>query len=464
MIPVVYPTLDVFLYSLAYSLGDSEAEKQERQLAFIHFLRNWGLDEASLETVQQQNANISEVDLLAEQQLVKFSEKTSYEGYLYPKRLNDCYALLLDCSIEDSETNVYDMDDLSWLGQLQEILQQKKRGWDKNQQVLGETWMLSFAVTNTAVDYEAIARACCHKLLPAGAEYSLQSNHFLGGILFVVNYFVLEQDYLQEQQLFIGIYPDKTQVQTLARDYYERWLNLCHCQNKIDWAYGQSRQLKQRLLQAIPEIRRCRQAVQVEVLNDYDLIEIERTLNVARIQQFEYAENLRLLLDQANTIETNLYNYRKCLAGIRQLSGDGLGCFDRFAGKVEQHHLLQVQKDHDNLSLEMDLLDKLVAHIGINIALRKEQRDRKFIQRVEVFGILFALAAIIIGSSGDFPIKTIAQAKHNPIGDFLSVYLSIPDAWLDVGISITVSLLVPIILGLIWSLTRLVSWVRTRKY
>jgi hypothetical protein len=112
-----------------------------------------------------------------------------------------------------------------------------------------------------------------------------------------------------------------------------------------------------------------------------------------------------------------------------------------------------------DLSLEMDLLDKLVAHIGINIALRKEQRDRKFIQRVEVFGILFALAAIIIGSSGDFSIKTIAQAKHNPIGDFLSVYLSIPDAWLDVGISITVSLLVPIILGLIWSLTRLVSHV-----
>ncbi len=46
--------------------------------------------------------------------------------------------------------------------------------------------------------------------------------------------------------------------------------------------------------------------------------------------------------------------------------------------------------------------------------------------------------------------------EHNPIGDFLSVYLSIPDAWLDVGISITISLLVPIILDLIWSLTRLV--------
>ena len=66
---------------------------------------------------------------------------------------------------------------------------------------------------------------------------------------------------------------------------------------------------------------------------------------------------------------------------------------------------------------------KISSNFGINIALRKEQRDRKFIQRVEVFGILFALAAIIIGSSGDFPIKTIAQAKHNPIGDFLSVYL-----------------------------------------
>jgi len=454
---VFYPTLDLFSYSLAYGLGDDEAQARSRRAALIAFLGGCGLDAAALAEVRRRDRAVSSkpTDVLKERDLLdvgfRFSEGMCFKGYVLPKRLNDCYALLLDCSIEDADTQVYTLDNLLWLQRLQEVLIPKQEAWAKDQAVLGETWMLSLLVDEllSEADYAAIARSCAQTLLPkiAADEMKCEQMAFLGGVLAVVAYFDMELG--QVQHLFIGIYRNRAQVHELGQHYYIQWLRLWHNKHKMMWAYRQGLGLKMRLLQAIPEIRRCRQDVQVEVRSQRDLLRLEQALKVARDEQFKYAENLRLLLDQRNTIEINLSNYQHRLADIRRLSGDGLGFFEQMIEDAEQH-LVQVQKNHDNLSPEMDLLDKLVAHIGVNIGLRKEQRDRRFIQRVEVFGVVFAVAAIIMGSSGDFPIKSIEQAQANPIGQFLAVYLSVPAAWLDSGISIVLSLGISTLPILLW--------------
>jgi hypothetical protein len=130
------------------------------------------------------------------------------------------------------------------------------------------------------------------------------------------------------------------------------------------------------------------------------------------------------------------------LQRIRQQSKETLVFLDDIAKRAENRYSLQVQKDYDNLSPELDLLDKLVMHIHVNIGLRKEQRDRQFIQRIEIFGIIFATVAVIVAISGssDFPINS-ENAMEYTIGQWLNLYLHIPEAWLKVGISISLSLI-----------------------
>jgi hypothetical protein len=59
------------------------------------------------------------------------------------------------------------------------------------------------------------------------------------------------------------------------------------------------------------------------------------------------------------------------------------------------------------------------------------------------------MAAIIIGTSGDFPINNFDDAINNPIGKWLYEYLPIPKDWLDVSISISLSIIFAISTGFI---------------
>lgn len=443
---VIYPTLDVFYYSLQSSLGDDDAKKHQRREVFIqgcHF-------DDRLAQIFREQSQYHDVDLLGNEQISPFSKETSYKGYYYPKRLNDCYALLLDCSIEDSETHIYTTNNLLWLERLQEILQKRLNRFNKTLGYLGETWMLSFALPEVSdkASQQQIAESCYRQLLPRVQDLSIECADFLGGSLFRFCYFDNKQQ--QEFSLFIGIYPDKDTIINLGKVYYQHLMHLFHYQHKVLWAYQQNLQLRQQLIAAIPEVRHCQQQVDVLTNQHWNLDAIETSLSAARAKQVSYAKDLRLLLDQRNTININAYNYQQRIKKIQQLSGNQLTLFTQLAEVMEKHYLLQVQRNYDNLSPEMDLMDKLVAYIAVNLNLRKEQQDRRFIKRIEIFGMTFALAAIVSSTSGDFPIKNEMDALCHPIGHILSEYFFIPDRWLDSGISIVLSVIVVAIPLLIW--------------
>ncbi len=446
-----YPTLDVFFYESRVSLGDHETKKQKRCESFM---RHCGLSAEDTELKRifhQQNESRGEyndVDLFGDKQIKEFSQDSRYKGYYYPQRLNDVYALLIDCSIEDSETPCT-TDNLSWLQGLKDIIQAKLGDYDP-QKIIGKTWMLSFAIPSAIeTKHDEIAANCCQILLP---EISCQQSvvgtgEFLNGRLF--EYWHYDPSTQERHHLLIGIYPDKNTIETLAKDYYAELINLFHYRHKILWAYRQSVELKQRLIAAMPEVRRCRKEVKTVSGAEFDIAEVERTLSIAREKQFDYAEELRLLIDQKHTIDINLHNYQERLQRIRKKSRAKLIFLDDIAKLAENRYSLQIQKDYDNLSPELDLLDKLVMHIHVNIDLRKEQRDRQFIQRIEIFGLIFAMAAIIIATSGDFPINSPDDAINNPIGQFLFEYLHIPKDWLDASISISLSVIVAVFTGLV---------------
>lgn len=453
MINLQYPTLDVFFYESRVSLGDDDTKIQQRCESFMRHC-GFGADDIELKRIfhkqNQSDGEYQDVDLFGDKQIKEFSEDSRYKGYYYPQRLNDVYALLLDCSIEDSETEPCSSDDLSWLQGLKDIMQAKLGDYEP-QKIIGKTLMLSFAIPSTIETsfYDEIAAKCCQILLPEiNCQQSVvRSGEFLNGRLF--EYWDYDSSTQERHHLLIGIYPDKNTIETLATDYYAEFINLLHYRHKILWAYQQSRVLKRRLIAAMPEVRGCRKDVKSVSGAEFDISKLESTLSIAREKQFDYAEELRLLIDQKHTIEINLHNYQQRLRRIRQKSQAELICLDDIAKLAENRYSLQIQKDYDNLSPELDLLDKLVMHINVNIDLRKEQRDRKFIQRIEFFGLIFAMAAIIISTSGEFPINSPDDAMNNSIGKFLFEYLCIPKDWLDAGISISLSVLAAIFTGLV---------------
>jgi hypothetical protein len=462
MINLSYPTLDVFFYELRASLGDDDAKIQQRRESFM---RHCGIaDDTELQRIfhQQNQSQCNDVDLFGDKQIKAFSQGTRYQGYYYPQRLNDTYALLVDCSIENSATEPCTTDNLLWLQRLKDIIQAKLGDYEP-QKIIGTTWMLSFAIPTTieTKHYAEIANNCCQILLPnINAQQSVVGQgEFLNGRLF--EYWYDDPSTQESHHLLIGLYPDKNTIETLATDYYAELMNLFHYRHKILWAYRQSRALKQRLIAAIPEVRRCRKEVKrVSGAEEFHLPDVERTLAIAREKQFDYAEELRLLIDQKHTIDINLHNYQQRLQRIRQQSKEPLVFLDEIVKQAENRYSLQVQKDYDNLSPELDLLDKLVMHIHVNIGLRKEQRDRQFLQKIEIFGLIFALGAIIVATSGDFPITTPNEALNNPIGQFLFEYLHIPKDWLKSVISIGLSVigaifLTSVILLLLYSLRTL---------
>jgi len=439
-----YPTLDVFFYELRNSLGDNETKIQQRAESFMS---HCGLDANDTELKQifqqQNNAEYKDITLFGDKYIKKFSQH-HYKGYYYPQRLNDTYALLVDCSIEEAETD-FTTDDLSWLQGLKDLVQAKLGNYEP-QKIIGATWMLSLVVSSD--HYDEIASNCCKILLPKIDCQQVGKGQFLNGTLFEYWYYDLSTQ--KRHHLLIGIYADNNAIETLAEDYYPEFINLFHYRHKILWAYRQSQQLKQELINTIlPEVRRCRQEVKNVSKAEFDIAEIESTLAAAREQQFDYAEKIRLLIDQKNTIDINQHNYQERLQKVQQKSQQQLPSFAEIAKLAENRYSFQVQKDYDNLSPELDLLDKLVMHIHVNIALRKEERDRKFIQRIETFGLIFAMAAIFVAASGDFPINSPDDAINNPIGKFLFEYLHIPKNWLDASISITIGVGVAAFTGLI---------------
>ena len=450
MIKLHYPTLDVFFYELRESLGDHETKIQERCESFM---RHCGLSAEDTELkhiFHQQNQSHGEhndVDLFGEKHIKEFSQDSRYRGYYYPQRLNDIYALLVDCSIEDSKTPCT-TDNLSWLQGLKGIIQEKLGDYEP-QKIIGESWMLSFAVPSeiNTKHYEEIAANCCQTLLPEiNCQQNVVGGDFLNGRLF--EYWYYDPNTQEHHHLLIGIYPDKNTIEALAT-YYAELINLFHYRHKILWAYRQSVELKQRLIEDMPEVRRCRKEVKTVSGAEFNISEVENTLSIARENQFDYAEKLRLLIDQKHTIDINLHNYQQRLQRIRKKSKAELVSLEDIAKLAENRYSLQIQKDYDNLSPELDLLDKLVMHIHVSIGLRKEQRDRQFIQRIEIFGVIFAVAAIIVGSSINFSINNYEVVINNYIGKLLNAFISI-------GLSVFISGLVLLFLYKLKSLKKTV--------
>ncbi|MGK7873032.1 MAG: hypothetical protein AB4426_06890 [Xenococcaceae cyanobacterium] len=505
MSDLIYPNLFLFLYDLREGL---EEEKEE----LTNYQRNFAAkfpEDLGKYLFDRDIAFESEYLELLTNQIEKFTESDKpFEGYYYPVRLNDIYGLLLACSFPNNTTR----HPADCVAKLKNKIEQKLDGQGAT---LGQTWLILAHLDAPNRNPEEIAQNCCQALnLGLNWERDLQSQgHLLGGTLFELSRYqllmqrqrhrnlpapTLEQ-IQQSHHLIIALYPDAATAKQAAAFNFD-WLRLFCYRHKILWAYTQSRYLKQLLKQDFIEIK-----TYTKDIKSKNLKQLRQTVIDAQNTLSRYTIDLNYLGYQIRTIEVNLMNYNRRLRTIQeslsqiqvkageesikrllpdrvfswfqasaanstiasanqsslltQLGGWQHPCdlkfLEKFSDDVTNKYLLQLQKDYENLSPGLRLLEDLINSIRGIAEIGQAQRDRTFQNTVAIVGVGLAAGSTVVSIADQFPVPS----KY-PIGSTLSG-LGVPDPWLIPTTSVVISLGAAIAAGGLTALViQLISLVR----
>ncbi|HBW57221.1 MAG TPA: hypothetical protein DEF27_05220, partial [Oscillatoriales bacterium UBA8482] len=337
-----------------------------------------------------------------------------YEGYYYPVQLSDTDALMVDCSVSDKESNT----------SIQEIKTLKKIIVDqvlKNQGgSLGQTWVISGQIPSDIEieDAENLAQKCYNLLV--GKEPDFQGKpqgegKLLGGRFFEwnpdnLNNTPQKAPYNLEQSnphVIIILYPNLTAVENAA-ELIDHWMQLfCH-RHKILWAYVQSRVVKRDLEAKFVEVQSYVKEFKTLGYEGFTLSQLSKKVSDADNLFSDYAINLSYLEFQRSTIEVNLDNYRQQLKELvaKVFEKDQeyeVKCLEQFHSDARNKYLKQVNKDYENLSAGLKMLEVAVNLIRVNLEVREAKSDRTFQNTLGIVGAGLAAASVTASISGQFP-------------------------------------------------------------
>lgn len=378
-------------------------------------------------------------------------------------RLNDTYGLLLDCSVN----NQTEPQPTKCFAALKNEIEQKL---NHKPATIGQTWMISGQLPKTgAKSLEDIAKECYDALMPGSNwEQDLEGKgHFLGATIFEFWRYRLVikegkvfsesiQSIQDNQHLIIILYPDEATARKAAK-FYSDWMRLFGYRQKILWAYGQSRLLKQTIKNYFITIQECANSLRQEQSPGLNFKQIRKTLSQVQQTLTPYSINLNYLDYQSRTIELNLSNYKKRLARIQEKAeaGSDLKVLEKFSDLVTDKYLLQVTKDYENLSLGLSLLDSSINTLRSRVEVDSSERDRNFQNTVAIVGVGLGAGSLVAS------LNELGKAENDPVR---YVFLkSVPDAkpwWLEPAIPLVYGLGAAVIAA---ALTWLVIHWRSRR-
>ena len=509
MSDLIYPNLFLFLYDLRESVRDDLEKLTQNQNNFAAKFPS----ELRPSLFERDNIAESEYLELLPQQIATFPESDKpIEGYYYPVRLNDTYGLLIACSPPEDNTSY----PVEYITKLKAKIDQKINGQTAT---LGQTWLVFAQLANPKNNPEDIAKKCCQALeLGLNWEQNLQGQGRMhGGTLFELWRYQLLMDKPEQkhapaptlsevqksQHLLISFYPD-TITASQAADFNSDWLRLFHYRHKILWAYGQSRYLKQKLKQNLTKIKAYGEGIKNE-----DLKQLRRIVTEAHNTFSYHTIELSNLGDQIRTIEINLLNYNRRLTIIQKrllkfqaqppqeflknllpeeafswllltannlnvnhtqqsaflsiLLGSWKNFYDlsfleKFSNDVTNKYQLQLQKDYENLSPSLELLEELIESIQAITQIDEARRDRTLQNTVAILGVGVGAGTVVASISGQLPEATKpTKASQYPVGSLLHK-LKVPEPMLVPVSSFVVTLSVSIVAAGLTALIIQLSW------
>ncbi len=404
---LIYPTVDLFLYDLHDGLGQSSDQIDQNRCRFWQRIYHDSLNEQKLEQLQAAEKSFSNyIELLGTQRIERF--KYPLDGYYYPVKLGDTYAVQIDCSGKENDP---DWEQLSQPEQLQQL---KKIVLDRTHNIPGEmghNWLIWGKLATPNQDPETTAKDCYSALeivpKPNWRHDCKGQGTFQGATIFELERPDINPDgYNRNHHILICLFPhDKTddEIKEIIGKLYRNLIRLFHYRNKVVWVYEQSRQLHDTLKEGSGIIQKLVDSLPQHLASSSpNLNQLQQDLAKALHTSHQYETRLGYLQEQATTIEVNAKNYQRCTEAIAQLDPNSdLAFLERFGEYATEKCLSNVQTDYQALSAGLKPLENFIKTIGGIIEIERTKNDRTLNQTVAIASVGISTAALAASTFTD---------------------------------------------------------------
>lgn len=404
---LIYPTIDLFLYDLAEGLGQSDNAIAHNRENF--WLRIYGdqITVDRLDTASQAELELSDyIELLDTKPPVQ-EFAAPLNGFYYPVKIGDTYALQVDCSSDIGDPTLkFAPRDIKELSQIKKNIPEHLHNPNKQPyNHIGQTWFVWAQLTSETQDPLATAKQIYEQLqifdqLNWEKDLKTDLKHteakLLGANCFELWQLPSDRGYFsQNKHLLICLFPPELPFEAIGSKIptlYPSLMRLFLYRHKIVWAYDRSRHHKATLKDAAKHI-------QLAIADDNsktDLVALQQDLKSTLNLMTTYAEELIYLEDQKNTIETNLKNYQKKLKRLENPDRDiDLPFLEKFTAIVTDKYLPQITADLASLSPAQKSLENSVRNIEGIINIEQAKSDRNLNQTIFAVGTGLGTSQVI---------------------------------------------------------------------
>ena len=432
---LLYPTVDLFLYDLQDGLGGSPSTTAESRRRFWNRIYGEVSDEKLAALQIAENAFSNYIELFGAQGTPSHQQLADkIDGYYYPVKLGDTYALQIDCS---GRLNDPEWDRLPLPEKLQDA---KKTVLEYTHQIrgdLGENWLIWGQLVDANQDAEAIAQACYQAAQivenPNWQRDCKGKGEFRGATLFEIERLDDTPDGVNQTiHGLICLFPSdqsKQDIQETIGQLYQNLIRLFHYRNKILWVYEQSRQLKTQLKNSSQTIERIIKSLAQHIkTSQLNLRQLQVELADALSLSHYYETSLGYLKEQVTTIAINTNNYKACIEALKKLDPhSNLDFLNRFAEFAADQCLTQIKTDDEALSAGLKPLENFIKTVEGITDIEKTKNERTFNRTVAIASVgisTASLAASTFSSQSDKLIQTWLPVPTNQPTPALNLWLS----------------------------------------
>ncbi|RMH70722.1 MAG: hypothetical protein D6680_22940 [Cyanobacteria bacterium J007] len=408
---LIYPTVDRFIYDLADGLGQSDEKVDRNRENFLKKIvkeidkDNFHRSIQKVKTAEEQDKNY--IELLG---FIDFP--SAFDGYYYPVKIGDTYALQMDCSGKNS-TKDEKSKPQSILGAIVKIKSIIDEQLHHTEASIGESWTIYGQLAAEDQDVLKTAQNCYHALglfdTPNWENHLDNEGEFEGIHFYELSHFGGDRGNLkQNRHLLIYLFPynggkfilDDPQAKKIPRTLHVQFLRLFQYRNKSIWAYHQSRSLKADMKEAAQTIQILVKALPAKVKSKrVNLKELQNNLADLLTILSIYGNYLSRLEEQKQTIATNLENYKKRLKQIptaidREASDRAFDFLETFADYGSEKYLPQIESDLASLSANFRLLENAIKTVEGIVQLEQTKSDRALTGTIAIASSALALSAV----------------------------------------------------------------------
>jgi len=403
---ILDPALDLFLYDLRDSFGQSEAAIAENRRQF--WRRIYG-DEKTIEAIlsaqRSKEDELSDyVQLIDPYPHIQKLAPPLDNGYYYPVKLGDTYGLQIDCS---GKLNDPQWEKISQLQQLEDLATEIRSRCGEKWGTVGQSWLFVGQLDRHNPGVDAVAKDCYEGLKLTKTPNWKRDLKGKGRLCGATLYELEKPDTTPDGKnhhfhaivcLFDFDYPDdkrQDEIQYLYRDL----MRLLHFRHKILWIYEQTRLIKHDSKQLGYDIQKLVDRLPDRLSSDRaNLNQLQTDLASALQLAYDYDRQQSALQQSRFTLEINADNYRQRLDKMSDRDNNSnLEMLARFSRSARQY-MRQTSTDERALLFGRSSLEDFIDTIENIIKVEHTKNERTLNQTIAVASVGIGAASIAIAA------------------------------------------------------------------